>query len=80
MSINPPIMELQLIQSLTLKIQCQGHGWGHTIGAAYINLLFVSHQSAQPKVTNMTTKIFPHADVSIMWSFKEIASMVFPEG
>ena len=30
MSIGHPIPELQLFQNLTLKIKCQGHGWGHT--------------------------------------------------
>ena len=30
MSIGHPIPELRLFQNLTLKIKCQGHGWGHT--------------------------------------------------
>ena len=30
MSIGHPIPELRLFQNLTLKIQCQGHGWGQS--------------------------------------------------
>ena len=29
MLINPPILDIQLLQNLTFKIQGQGHGWGH---------------------------------------------------
>ena len=30
MLIGPPIPEMQLFEKLTLKIQGQGHGWGHS--------------------------------------------------
>ena len=31
MSIGPPIPEIQRFQNLTLKINGQGHGWGHSL-------------------------------------------------
>ena len=31
MSINHPITEIKFLQNLTLKIQGQGHGWGHSL-------------------------------------------------
>ena len=65
MSIWHPIAELRLFQNLTLKINGQGHGWGHSLKSQCgSNILsthipFVPCQSALPFLRYSIFKIWP---------------------
>ena len=65
MSIGHPIPELWLFQNLTLKIEGQGHGWGHSsksqCGSNIIltNIPLVPCQSALPFLRYSIFKIWP---------------------
>ena len=65
MSIGPPIPEIQHFQNLTLKINGQGHGWGHSLKSQCgSNILsthipFVPCQSALPFLRYSIFKIWP---------------------
>ena len=64
-SIGHPISEIRLFQNLTLKIQCQGHGWGErwksqhgsNIPSTYIP--FIPCQWAMPFLRYDFFKIWP---------------------
>ena len=65
MSISHPIPKIWLILNLTLKIQCQGHGWGQSWKSqSGYNILsthipFVPCQSAMPFLRYSIFKIGP---------------------
>ena len=65
MSIGHPIPELWLFQNLTLKINGQGHGWGHSsksqCGSSILSthIPFVPCQSALPFLGYSIYKIWP---------------------
>ena len=65
MSIGHPIPELRLFQNLTLKIKCQGHGWGHTSKSQCgsnipsTHIPFVPCQSGIPFLSYDFFKIWP---------------------
>ena len=65
MSIRHPIPELQLVQNLTLKIQGQGYGWGHSSKSECVSNILSTHiplvpcQSALPFLWYSIFKIWP---------------------
>ena len=63
MSISPPIHEIRLFQSLTLKLQVQGDECGQRARSCsqsnMINFLFTSHQSNQQFLRYSFFKIWP---------------------
>ena len=69
MSIGHPILEIQLFQNLTLKIQGQGHGWGQSLKSQCESSIISTHipfvpcQSAIPFLRYDFFKIWP-------WKFK----------
>ena len=65
MSIGHPIPEIRLFQTLTLKLQGQGHGCGQRAKSysqpsiLFIGFLFFSHQSDQQLLRYSYFEIWP---------------------
>ena len=65
MSIGPPILEIQHFQNLTLKINGQGHGWGHSSKSQCWSSILSTHipfvpcQLALPFLRYSIFKVWP---------------------
>ena len=71
----PSLPQIRLFQTLTLKLQGQGHRWGqrsrshNSPGIQPMHLLFVSHQSDQPFLRYLQLSVWPWKNTSKI--FKE---------
>ena len=73
MSIGHPIPELWLFQNLTLKINGQGHAWGHNSKSQYWSSILLTHI---PFVPCQSALPFLRYSIFISWPWKSRVKVI----